>query len=87
VPASAIVGSGGPPRPIATITGSMPRRAASRATEPAIAVFPVRFPVPITASVGTDTGGPRSGGSRRKSGPAYGTPATSATAASSIRSR
>ncbi len=65
----AMVGSGGPPRPIATMTGSRPRRAASRATAPAIAVFPVRFPVPMTASVGTVNGEPSDGGSNRKSGP------------------
>ena len=53
MPAIARVGSGGPPRPIATMTGSRPRRAARRATAPAIAVLPVRLPVPMTASVGT----------------------------------
>ena len=52
-----------------------------------MAVFPVRFPVPITASVGTGMGGPWIGGSRRKSAPRYGMPRASATDASSIRSR
>ena len=52
-----------------------------------MAVFPVRFPVPITASVGTGSGVPSIGGSRRKSAPRYGMPLASATDASSIRSR
>ena len=50
-----VSGSGGPPRPIATTT-TLRDRASERATWPVTAVFPTRFPVPITASVGTSTG-------------------------------
>ena len=44
-----------------------------------MAVFPVRLPVPITASVGTGSGGPSIGGSSRKSAPRYGRPRASVT--------
>ena len=37
------------------------------------AVFPTRFPVPMTAIEGSPNGSNR-GGSKRKSGPSYGTP-------------
>ena len=49
------------------------------------AVFPTRFPVPITASAGSPIGSDR-GGSKRKSGPSYGTPSASTRLASASRS-
>ena len=47
---------------------------------------PTRFPLPITAIVAVGSGAPVTGGSRRKSGPRYGSPRASVTAASSMRS-
>ena len=54
--ASTRLGSAGPPRPMHTITGSTPRSRMSVAQCPATAVFPVRLPVPITASFGPANG-------------------------------
>src|SRR5579884_1922835 len=77
-------GSGGPPRPIATTT-TRRSRASSRARCAVTAVFPTRFPVPITEIDGRSKGSSR-GGSKRKSAPTYGSPAASARDAHSIRS-
>ena len=55
----------------------MRSRASTRATCPATAVFPTRFPRPITASEGVPTGS-SGGGSKRKSAPRYGSPSASA---------
>ncbi len=52
----------------------------------ATAVFPTRFPVPITASDGNGTAC-SGGGSNRKSAPAYGSPSASARDAHRKRSR
>ena len=63
-------GSAGPPRPIATTT-TFRSADSCRARCPVTAVFPTRFPVPITARVGCSTGA-KAGGSKRKSAPSYG---------------
>ncbi len=52
MPARAVRGSGGPPRPMHTITGFDPASRRSSAQRQATAVLPVRLPVPITASLG-----------------------------------
>ena len=70
---------------MATITGRNPSADASRARCALIAVFATRLPVPITAMVGAPSRGSVTGGSNRKSGPMYESPAASATATSSIR--
>ena len=49
------------------------------------AVFPTRFPVPITAIDGSSNG-VSSGGSNRKSAPMYGNPSASARDAQRMRS-
>ena len=72
---------------MATITGRSPSAEASRARCALSAVFAMRFPVPITATVGVSSHGSVTGGSNRKSGPMYGRPETSATETSSIRAR
>ena len=62
-------GSGGPPLPMATITGRNPASRQMRAAIPAIAVLPVRLPVPMTATEGAAGLSERSGGVKEKSAP------------------
>ena len=85
-PARTSCGSGGPPRPIETTTGSTPRSRSSVARCPATAVLPVRLPVPITRQhrdAGLDP--LAGGGERRRPGATYSSPRSSATAASASR--
>ena len=87
VAGSTTSGSVGPPRPMATMTGGRPASRSVRAIWAATAVLPVRLPVPITATDGFVATAGRGGGSRRKSAPWYGTPATSVRAARRNRRR